>query len=58
MKRTMADEHEVHEYAQGEIASRRGRVNAWLLVVYVVLAAWGLAYLVLYWGGLGPGLAQ
>jgi hypothetical protein len=54
----MADEHEVEEYAQGEVASRRGRVNAWLIVVYVVLAVWAVAYLVLYWGGLGPGLGE
>jgi hypothetical protein len=54
----MADEHDVEEYAQGEVASRRGRVNAWLIVVYVVLAVWAVAYLVLYWGGLGPGLAE
>jgi hypothetical protein len=54
----MSDEGEIHEYAEGEIASRRGRVNAWLLVVYVVLAVWGVAYLILYWGGLGPGLGE
>jgi hypothetical protein len=54
----MADEHDVHQYAQGEIASRRGRVNAWLIVVYVVLAVWSIAYLIGYWGGLGPGLGD
>jgi len=27
-------------------------------VVYVVLAVWAVAYLVLYWGGLGPGLGD
>jgi len=27
-------------------------------VVYVVLAVWAIAYLVLYWGGLGPGLGD
>ncbi|HYE92186.1 MAG TPA: hypothetical protein VEA38_14250 [Terriglobales bacterium] len=51
------DEHEIQEYAQGEVSTRHGRVNAWLLVVYVVLAMWGVVYLMLYWGGLGPGLA-
>jgi len=54
----MPDEHDVEEYAQGEVGSRRGRVNAWLIVVYVVLAVWGVAYLVFYWGGLGPGLGD
>jgi hypothetical protein len=55
---SMADEREIQEYAQGEIASRRGRVNRWLVVVYVGLAVWAVAYLVFYWGGLGPGLAD
>ena len=54
----MTDEHELEHYAQGEISSRRGRVNRWLLVVYLVLAVWGVAYLILYWGGLGPGLGD
>ena len=51
-------EDEIHEYAQGEVSSRRGRVNRWLLVVYAILAVWAVAYLVLYWGGLGPGLGE
>jgi hypothetical protein len=50
-------EDELHEYAQGELQVRRGRVNRWLIVVYIALAAWGVYYLVRYWGGLGPGLA-
>jgi hypothetical protein len=54
----MADEDEIQDYAQGEIASRHGGVNRWLLVVYVVLAVWAVTYLVLYWGGLGPGLGD
>ena len=49
---------EIQTYARGEIASRRGRVNRWLLVVYVALAAWAVYYLVRYWGGLGPGLGN
>lgn len=48
----------VHEYAQGEIRAYEGYVNYWLLVVYAVLAVWGVYYLVKYWGGLGPGLAR
>jgi hypothetical protein len=54
----MADEDEIEEYAQGEIASRHGRVNRWLLVVYAVLAVWAVIYLIRYWGGLGPGLGD
>ncbi len=49
---------EIHAYARGEITSRHGRVNRWLLVVYVALTAWAVYYLVHYWGGLGPGLAN
>ena len=48
---------EIRTYAGGEITSRRGGVNRWLLVVYAVLAVWAVYYLVRYWGGLGPGLA-
>jgi hypothetical protein len=46
----------IEEYAGGDIKVRRGRVNAWLLVVYAVLAVWAAYYLFKYWGGLGPGL--
>jgi hypothetical protein len=52
------EDDDVETFAGGEIRSRRGRVDAWLLAVYVVLAAWGLYYLVRFWGGLGPGLAR
>jgi len=55
----MTDEHdEVEEFAGGEIRSYHGRVNAWLLAVYAVLAVWGVYYLLKFWGGLGPGLAR
>jgi hypothetical protein len=46
----------LHDYAGGEIQTRAGGVNRWLLVVYVVLALWAVYYLVAHWGGLGPGL--
>lgn len=49
---------EVEEFAGGEIKSFHGRVNVWLLVVYGVLAVWGIYYLFKFWGGLGPGLAR
>jgi hypothetical protein len=54
----MTDDDEVHDYAGGEVSTRRGRVNRWLLVVYLVLLVWGVYYLVAYWGGLGPGLGD
>lgn len=45
-------------YADGEIHVRRGTINRWLLVVYLVLFVWGIYYLFAEWGGLGPGLAR
>jgi hypothetical protein len=54
----MDEPERIHDYAGGEIQSRTGRVNRWLLVVYAVLAGWAGYYLVVYWGGLGPGLAR
>jgi hypothetical protein len=48
----------VDEYAGGEIQVRRGIVNRWLLVVYLILFVWGIYYLFADWGGLGPGLAR
>jgi hypothetical protein len=49
---------DTEEFADGEISSRRGRVNAWLLIVYAVLSVWAVYYLVVFWGGLGPGQAR
>ena len=46
----------VEEYAGGEIKAYHGIVNKWLLVVYAILAVFGVYYLFKYWGGLGPGL--
>jgi hypothetical protein len=40
----------------GHIQARHGRINRWLLVVYLVLFVWALVYAYKYWGGLGPGL--
>jgi hypothetical protein len=51
-------EPETEEFADGEIRIRRGRVNGWLLIVYAVLAIWAVYYLVVFWGGLGPGQAR
>ncbi|UPK38182.1 hypothetical protein IVB18_13480 [Bradyrhizobium sp. 186] len=46
---------EMEEYAGGTIQSIHGYIPVWLLVVYIVLFIWALYYLVVYWGGLGPG---
>ena len=48
----------LEEYAGGEIQVRRGTVDRWLLVVYLLLFVWGVYYLFAEWGGLGPGLAR
>lgn len=40
----------------GDVQSRHGRINGWLLVVYLVMFLWALYYGWVYWGGLGPGL--
>jgi hypothetical protein len=46
---------ELEEYAGGLIQARVGYIPIWLLVVYAVLFIWALYYMVVYWGGLGPG---
>jgi hypothetical protein len=43
-------------YGNGHIQARHGRINGWLLVVYLVMFVWALYYGYTYWGGLGPGL--
>jgi hypothetical protein len=45
----------MEEYGGGVIQSRHGYLPIWLLVVYLVLFLWSLYYMVVYWGGLGPG---
>jgi hypothetical protein len=50
-------EDELESYAGGEILVRHGKVNRWLLFVYLALGIWAMYYLFTYWGGLGPGLA-
>lgn len=44
------------DYGGGHIQARHGRVNGWLLAVYLVLFVWAIYYGFTYWGGLGPGL--
>ena len=46
---------EMEEYQGGNIQAHHGHIPAWLLVVYLVLALWGLYYAFNWWGGLGPG---
>jgi hypothetical protein len=49
-------DHDTQDYGGGHIKARHGRINGWLLVVYVVMFVWALYYGYVYWGGLGPGL--
>ena len=47
---------QTEDYGGGHIQARHGRVNFWLLLVYLVMFLWALYYGYTYWGGLGPGL--
>lgn len=47
---------QTEKYGSDRLESRHGRVNYWLLVVYLVMFVWALYYGYTYWGGLGPGL--
>jgi len=49
MSRHAPDHEDRHRYAGGEIEVRPGHVNRWLLVVYAVLAVWGIWYLFACW---------
>jgi hypothetical protein len=63
------NEHLEH-YAGGEIQSRHGVINRWLLGLYAVLFFWSVWYVIgpfeglrptfefWGWGGLGPGLSS
>jgi hypothetical protein len=52
---TNSESHEMEEYAGGYIKAWVGRIPVWLLVVYAILFLWALYYVIVYWGGLGPG---
>ena len=70
----MRDEHrvaeEVERYSGGELQSRHGIINRWLLVLYALLFLWSIYYLIgpfdgwrpkfefWGWGGLGAGLSS
>jgi len=47
---------QTEEYGSDRLQARHGRVNFWLLLVYLALFLWALYYGYTYWGGLGPGL--
>jgi hypothetical protein len=47
---------QTESFGGGHIKARHGRINGWLMVVYLVLFVWALYYGYTYWGGLGPGL--
>lgn len=56
-KSTQIPHHQQTEkYGDGHIEARHGRLNGWLIVVYIVMFVWALYYGFTYWGGLGPGL--
>jgi len=42
-------DHEIHTYEYSGIQERSGKVNGWLIVVYVLLLTWGAWYLVAFW---------
>jgi len=39
---TERENEAAHEYAGGEITSRRGVVNRWLVIVYAGLTLWAI----------------
>ncbi len=43
------DDHEINTYEYSGIQERHGKVNAWLIVVYVSLLIWGAWYLFAFW---------
>lgn len=47
---------DLEDYGGGHIQAYHGRINVWLLVVYLIMFLWALYYGYTYWGGLGPGL--
>lgn len=47
---------QTEDYGGGHVQARHGRINGWLLVVYLVMFVWAIYYGFVYWGGLGPGL--
>jgi hypothetical protein len=54
--RNLPPEQQTESYGADPLEARHGRINRWLLVVYLVMFVWALYYGYTYWGGLGPGL--
>ena len=40
---------DIHTFEYSGIQERAGKLNGWLIVVYVVLAGWGIWYLFAFW---------
>jgi|SoiMethySBSTD1v2_1073268.scaffolds.fasta_scaffold92933_3 hypothetical protein len=53
---TSSQHPEIEDYAGGYIQAYHGTIPVWLLLVYLVLFVFAMFYMVVYWGGLGPGL--
>ena len=49
---------QLEDYAGGYIQAYHGTIPVWLLLVYLVLFVFAMFYMVMYWGGLGPGLGR
>lgn len=47
---------DLEDYAGGYIQAHHGTIPGWLLLVYLILFVFAFFYMVVYWGGLGPGL--
>jgi hypothetical protein len=43
------DDHDIHTYEYSGIQERPGKVNAWLIIVYISLLIWGGWYLFAFW---------
>ncbi len=54
---TLPHHQQTEKYGDGHIEARHGRINVWLIIVYIVMFVWALYYGFTYWGGLGPGLS-
>jgi hypothetical protein len=42
-------DRDLETFEHSGIQERRGKVNAWLIVVYIALSAWAIWYLVAFW---------
>jgi hypothetical protein len=51
----MRSDEEEKETFPGGVESYEGRVPLWLMVIYVLLLAWGGWYLAVFWGGFPAG---